>query len=60
MWRNARSSGGALGEAPRRKGGQKEDEEPTKKKEWDVMICGDWDESDDSETMLIKEFYKFV
>ena len=36
--------------AVRRKGGQKEDEEQTKKKEWDVMICVDWEDSDDSET----------
>ena len=32
----------------------------TKRNEWDVMICGDWDESDDSETLPRRKFYKFV
>ena len=32
----------------------------TKKQDWDVMICGDWDDSDESEFMPRKEFHKFV
>ena len=36
----------------RRKGGQKEHEETTKKKkDWDVMICGDCDDSYESDFM---------
>ena len=46
--------------AGRRKGGQKEDEEPIKNKDWDVMICGDWEESDHSKTLPRREFHKFV
>ena len=38
----------------RRKGGQREDEEVSKKSRWDVMSCGDLDESDGS------DFEKYV
>ena len=44
----------------RRKGGQKEDEEATKTKDWDVIICGGCDDSDESDSMPRKEFHKFV
>ena len=44
----------------RRKGGQREDEEVSKKSRWNVMICGDLDESDGSECVFQRDFDKQV
>ena len=44
----------------RRKGGQKQDEAPSKKNGWDGMICGDLEDSDGSEMTSQRDCERYV